>query len=91
MVEMQRFGDWWRCTGLRFTGSPDRLTPASRQRFLASRVVHVEMSPTNPVGNRRREPPSMSPVRLPPPLFEEWEWQLSARCRGQAFLLDTVV
>ena len=91
---------WRRCSALAIGGgvpasgsprSPDRLTPASRQRFLASRVVHVEMSPTNPVGNRRREPPSMSPVRLPPPLFEEWEWQLSARCRGQAFLLDTVV
>ena len=40
------------------------------------------MNPTNPAGNRRREPPTISPGRLAPPLFEDWEWQLSARCRG---------
>jgi WhiB family transcriptional regulator, redox-sensing transcriptional regulator len=36
-----------------------------------------------PAAPRPRDTPPINPVRLPPPVFEEWEWQLQGSCRGQ--------
>ena len=63
--------------------SPDRLTG---RRVVGDSSLRLQcisrMNPTNPAGNRRREPPTISPGRLAQSPFEDWEWQLSARCRG---------